>query len=162
MKLKSFTLTLLGVAILILATATLANAQQDASFRAQRQPRVTAQQEPGLAATDPIEQLRLTPDQRQAVRRIMAESRNERQSTNRRLREANVALDQALDAEPTDENLVEQRINEVATAQAAQLRLRIHTEMKIRRILRPEQLATLRRLRLQVRDVVNPQRRQRF
>ena len=115
-----------------------------------------AQQEP---ATDPIEQLRLTPEQRQAVRRIMAESRDERQSTNRRLREANVALDQALDAEPTDENLVEQRINELATAQAAQLRMRIHTEMKIRRILRPEQVATLRRLRLKVRDVVNPQRR---
>ena len=109
--------------------------------------------------TDPIEQLRLTPDQRQAVRQIVADTRLERQSTNRRLREANVALDQALDAEPTDENLIEQRINEVATAQAAQLRMRIHTEMKIRRILRPEQLATLRRLRLQLRDVVAPQRR---
>lgn len=109
--------------------------------------------------TDPIEQLRLTPDQRQAVRQIIADTRLERQSTNRRLREANVALDQALDAEPTDENLIEQRINEVAAAHAAQLRLRIHTEMKIRRVLRPEQLATLRRLRLQLRDVVAPQRR---
>ena len=118
-----------------------------------------AQQNPEPATTDPIEQLRLTPDQRQAVRQIVADTRLERQSTNRRLREANVALDQALDAEPTDENLVEQRINEVATAQAAQLRMRIHTEMKIRRILRPEQLATLRRLRLQLRDVVAPQRR---
>lgn len=117
-----------------------------------------AQQEPE-ATTDPIEQLRLTPDQRQAVRQIVADTRLERQSTNRRLREANVALDQALDAEPTDENLIEQRINEVAAAQAAQLRMRIHTEMKIRRILRPEQLATLRRLRLQLRDVVAPQRR---
>jgi Spy/CpxP family protein refolding chaperone len=142
MKLKSFTLTCLSVAILLFATVTF----------------VSAQQEPGLPA-DPIEQLRLTPDQRQAVRRIMAESRDERQSTNRRLREAHVALDQALDTEPTDENLVEQRINELAAAQAAQLRMRIHTEMKIRRVLRPEQLATLRRLRLQVRDVVNPQRR---
>ena len=142
MKLKSFTLTCLSAALIILTAVTFA----------------TAQQEPGLP-TDPIEQLRLTPDQRQAIRRIMAESRDERQSTNRRMREANVALDQALDAEPTDENLVEQRINELATAQAAQLRMRIHTEMKIRRILRPEQLATLRRLRLQVRDVVNPQRR---
>lgn len=116
-----------------------------------------AQQDPG-ATTDPIEQLRLSPDQRQAVRRIIADTRLERQSTNRRLREANVALDQALDAEPTDENLVEQRINEVAAAQAAQLRMRIHTEMRIRRILNPEQLATLRRLRLQLRDVVAPQR----
>ena len=120
---------------------------------------IAQQQQPEPTTTDPIEQLRLTPDQRQAVRQIVADTRLERQSTNRRLREANVALDQALDAEPTDENLVEQRINEVATAQAAQLRMRIHTEMKIRRILRPEQLATLRRLRLQLRDVVAPQRR---
>ena len=142
MKLKNFTLTCLSVAILILAAATFASAQQEPEQN-----------------TDPIEQLRLTPDQRQAIRRIMAEGRDERQNTNRRLREANIALDQALDAEPTDENVIEQRINEVATAQAAQLRMRIHTEMKIRRILRAEQLATLRRLRLQVRDVMNPQRR---
>ena len=142
MKLKNFTLTCLSVAILILAAATFASAQQEPEQN-----------------TDPIEQLRLTPDQRQAIRRIMAEGRDERQNTNRRLREANIALDQALDAEPTDENVIEQRINDVATAQAAQLRMRIHTEMKIRRILRGEQLATLRRLRLQVRDVMNPQRR---
>jgi Spy/CpxP family protein refolding chaperone len=142
MKLKRFTLTCLSAALIILTAVMV----------------TTAQQEPDLTS-DPIEQLRLTPDQRQAIRRVMAEGRDERQSTNRRLREANVALDQALDAEPADENLVEQRINELATAQAAQLRMRIHTEMRIRRILRPEQLATLRRLRLQVRDVVNPQRR---
>lgn len=117
-----------------------------------------AQEQPE-PSPDPIEQLRLTPDQRQAVRQIVSDTRLERQSTNRRLREANVALDQALDAEPTDESLIEQRINEVAAAHAAQLRLRIHTEMRIRRILRPEQLATLRSLRLQMRDVMAPQRR---
>jgi Spy/CpxP family protein refolding chaperone len=107
---------------------------------------------------DPILQLRLTPDQRQRVRMILEENKTERQSTNRRVREANVALDQALDAEPTDENLIEQRINEFAAAQAAQTRMRIHTELKIRRELTPEQLTTLRRLRLQVRDFVNGQR----
>jgi Spy/CpxP family protein refolding chaperone len=118
---------------------------------------VIAQQEPAVTS-DPIEQLRLTPDQRQAIRRIVAENKDERQTTNRRVREANVALDQALDADPTDENLVDQRINELAAAQAEQLRMRIQTELKIRRILRPEQIATLRRLRLQLRDVMNPQR----
>ena len=107
---------------------------------------------------DPITQLQLTPDQRQRVRMILEENKVERQSINRRVREANVALDQALDADRTDENLIEQRINDLATAQAAQTRLRIHTEMKIRRELTPEQLATLRRLRLQVRDFVNGQR----
>ena len=117
----------------------------------------SAQQEPELTR-DPIQQLQLSPDQRQAIRRIVTDTRVERQMTNRRVREANVALDQALDAQPTDENLIEQRINELATAQAAQLRMRIHTEMKIRRILRPDQLVTLQHLRLQLRDVMNPQR----
>jgi Spy/CpxP family protein refolding chaperone len=107
---------------------------------------------------DPITQLQLTPDQRQRVRLILEENKGERQSINRRVREANVALDQALDADRTDENVIEQRINDLATAQAAQTRMRIHTEMKIRRELTPEQLATLRRLRLQVRDFVNGQR----
>lgn len=107
---------------------------------------------------DPIEQLRLTPEQRERVRMILEENKTERQSINRRLREANVALDQALDAEPTDEAVIDQRLNEVATAQAAQMRMRIYTELKIRRELRPEQLAILRRLRLQAKDFVNGQR----
>ena len=111
-----------------------------------------------LTNPDPIEQLRLTPEQRQRVRMILEENKAERQSINRRVREANVALDQSLDTDPADENVIEQRINELAAAQAAQMRMRIHTEIRIRRELRPEQLATLRRLRLQVRDLVNGQR----
>ena len=118
----------------------------------------TCAQELTPPSPDPIEQLRLTPEQRQRVRMIFEENKIERQSINRRVREANVALDQALDADPNDENVIEQRINELAAAQAAQTRMRIHTEMKIRRELRPEQLVTLRRLRLQVRDLVNGQR----
>ena len=133
--------------LVLLAAATFAVGQQA--------PAVAPDQ---AMAPDPIEQLRLTPDQRQAIRQIVAENKDERQTTNRRVREANVALDQALDAEPSDESVIEQRINELAAAQTAQLRLRIQTEMKIRRILRAEQIATLRRLRLQVRDVMNPQR----
>jgi Spy/CpxP family protein refolding chaperone len=107
---------------------------------------------------DPIEQLRLTPEQRQRIRTIFEENKTERQQINRRFREANVALDQALDAEPTDQNLIEQRLNELAAAQTAQMRMRIQTELKIRRELRPEQLATLRQLRLQARDFMGAQR----
>lgn len=107
---------------------------------------------------DPIEQLRLTPDQRQRIRLIFNESKDERQEANRRVREANVALDQALDADPIEEGLIEQRVNDLAAAQAAQTRMRIRTELRVRRELRPDQLAILRRLRLQVRDVMAPQR----
>ena len=103
-------------------------------------------QELARPTLDPIEQLRLTPDQRQRIRLIFEENKDERQSINRRVREANVALDQALDAEPTDEAVIDQRLTELATAQAAQMRMRIYTELKIRRELRPEQLAAALRL----------------
>jgi Spy/CpxP family protein refolding chaperone len=116
-----------------------------------------AQELPAPAA-DPIEQLRLTPEQQQRIRIILEGNKEERQQINRRLREANVALDQALDTEPTDETVIDQRLTELAAAQAAQMRMRIQTELKIRRELRPEQLATLRRLRLQARDFVGAQR----
>lgn len=120
---------------------------------------VFAMQEPAQElAPDPIEQLRLTPDQRQRIRVILEQNKLERQMTNRRVREANVVLDQALDAEPVDEAVIEQRVSELAAAQAAQLRMRIQMELKIRRELRPEQLAMLRQLRLQIRDVMGAQR----
>ena len=120
---------------------------------------VFATQDPAQdVPADPIEQLRLTPEQRQRIRIILEETKQERQITNRRLREANVALDQALDAEPINEAVIEQRVAELAAAQAAQLRMRIQTELKVRRELRPEQLAVLRRLHLQIRDVMGGQR----
>ena len=119
---------------------------------------VYAQDAPPPTGADSIEQLHLTPEQRQKIRMIFEETKIERQQINRRVREANVALDQALDAEPTDQNLIDQRLNELATAQTAQMRMRIQTELKIRRELRPEQLAILRQLRLQARHFMGPQR----
>jgi Spy/CpxP family protein refolding chaperone len=118
----------------------------------------TKAQETPPPVEDPINQLRLTPEQRQRIRMIFEENKTERQTTNRRLREAQIALNQALDAEPADESVIDQRINELAAAQAAQMRMRIQSELKIRRELSPEQLATWRRLRLQMRDFIDAQR----
>ena len=117
-----------------------------------------AQEPEQQSAQDPIQQLRLTPEQRQRIRSILQENKDGRQLTNRRLREANIALDQALDAEPVDENLIERRINELAAAQTAQIRMRIRMELSIRRELRPEQLALWRTLRLQLKDFAGAQR----
>src|SRR5919205_1423910 len=115
-------------------------------------------QEPESPAQDPIQQLRLTPEQRQRIRTILQENKDGRQATNRRLREANIALEQALDADPADENVIEQRINDLAADQAAQMRMRIRVELNIRRELRPEQLAVWRQLRLQLKDFAGAQR----
>jgi Spy/CpxP family protein refolding chaperone len=140
-KMTARTSMLLLAIVLLITCASFSNAQELAP-----------------ATPDPIEQLRLTPEQRQRIRMIFEENKNERQSINRRVREANVALDQALDAEPAVETVIDQRLNELATAQAAQMRMRIYTELKIRRELRPEQLTVLRQLRLQARDFIGAQR----
>lgn len=107
---------------------------------------------PGEAAQggqveDPIQQLKLTPEQRQQIRWIREQMRNERATINQRRREANQALDEALDADQPDEALVEQRLRELAIAQAAQMRMNILTEVRIRRVLTADQRAVLRELR---------------
>ncbi len=136
------TTILLLAGLLLLTTTSAANAQDAAA----------------PPVEDSINQLNLTPEQRQRIRTIFEENKTQRQSTNRRLREANLALTQALDAEPIDENVIDQRLNELASAQAAQMRMRIQIELKIRRELSPEQLATWRRLRLQMRDFIDARR----
>lgn len=98
---------------------------------------------------DLIQELQLTPEQRQRIRGIREELKNERAMINQRVREANFALEQALDADKPDEALIEQRLRDAAAAQAASMRMRIQTELRIRRILTLEQLAIWRTLRQQ-------------
>ena len=112
---------------------------------------------------DPIQQLKLSPEQRQQIRAIREEMRDERAAVNQRRREANQALDDALDADQPDEALVEQRLRELAAAQAAQMRINTLTEVRIRRVLTPEQRAVLRELRQAMqfrrqRQMENPRR----
>jgi len=135
-------LIILFAALLLFATTSAANAQDGTP--------------PPIE--DSINQLRLTPEQREHIRMIFEENKSERQTTNRRLREAQLSLTQALDTEPIDERVIDQRVNDLASAQAAQMRMRIQIELKIRRELSPEQIATWRRLRLQMRDFMDAQR----
>lgn len=104
------------------------------------------------APLDPILQLNLSPEQRERIRTIREQTRTERMALNERVREANLALETVLDADSPDEALVEQRLRDVAAAQAAQMRMRILTEVRIRRVLTLEQLGVLRTLRQQARD----------
>src|SRR5262245_55962200 len=139
--------TILILVSLVFSSVLLAHAQ---SFDSQ-DPQATTP-----AVEDPIGQLRLAPEQRQRIRAIMEQTKDERQLVNRRVREANFALDQALDA--LDENLIEQKMSELNAAQTAQTRMRVQTEVRVRKVLTPEQLAILHDLKLHIRDVMAPQR----
>jgi Spy/CpxP family protein refolding chaperone len=101
----------------------------------------------------------LSPDQIQRIRLIQRDTKDERATIQQRLREANRALEESLDAENVDESVIDQRMQDVNAAQNAQLRLRIQTELRIRRILNPEQRAMLKDIRVRAGDLIRAQDR---
>jgi Spy/CpxP family protein refolding chaperone len=101
---------------------------------------------------DPLRALNLTPDQLQQIRAIREASKEEWRITRQRLSEAHRALDEVIYSDNSSEALIEERARAVGAAQAAVARLRALTELKIRRLLTPEQLSTLRSIRQQALD----------
>jgi Spy/CpxP family protein refolding chaperone len=118
-----------------------------------------AEAAPGVAA-DPIRDLNLSPEQRERIRSIREEMRDERAAINLRLRETNLALEELLDSDNPDNALVERRLHDVAEAQAASMRMRVLTELRVKRVLTPEQLATLRTLRQNARETRRERRQE--
>jgi Spy/CpxP family protein refolding chaperone len=96
---------------------------------------------------DPIESLRLTPEQRQRIRAINQENRAERIRVNRQLADAQAALEEVLDSDSPSEALVEQRIRDVSNAQTAHIRMRVSNELRIRSVLTPEQMKVWKEIR---------------
>lgn len=116
---------------------------------------------------DPIRQLNLTPEQREQIRSIREQNKTERAAINERLDQTNHALEAELNSDNPDEAVVEQRVRDMAVAQAAAMRMRILTEVRIRRVLTPEQRIILRWLQRQAKEgrrdrlLNNPDERQR-
>jgi Spy/CpxP family protein refolding chaperone len=126
----------------------------------QQQP-VPEQSQQTSQMADPVRQLNLSPEQREKIRSIREQTKSERAAINERLRETNRALEEVLDTDNPNESLVEQRMRDVAAAQAASMRMRILTEVRIRRVLTLEQLAILRTLRQQSRFLTEGQQQRR-
>ncbi|MEP6921492.1 MAG: periplasmic heavy metal sensor [bacterium] len=110
-----------------------------------------AEGQPAAQSGDPIRELNLSPEQREKIRTIREEMKEERAAINRNLRETNEALDEALDSANPNDAVVEQRLRDVAAAQAAAMRMRVLTEVRVRRVLTSDQLSTLRSLRQSAR-----------
>lgn len=91
--------------------------------------------------------LDLKPDQIQKIRAINFELKDERQTANLQLRQAQRALAEAVESPTPDETLIAQRSREVAEAQANTIRLRSLTEARILQVLTPEQRTRLREMR---------------
>ncbi len=107
---------------------------------------------------DLISQLNLTPEQISQIREIRQKSAEEWRQTRHRMGEAQRALDAAIYSDSANEAEIEARARDFGAAQAALARFRALTELRVRRVLTPEQLKTLRELRAEaVRN--NGQRR---
>ena len=143
---KSFVRLTLPLIVLLLSACSISYAQDPQSNSA-----------PPQDAPDLLGRLRLSPDQIQRIRLIQRDTKDERATIQQRLREANRALEESLDAENVDESVIDQRMQEVNAAQNAQLRLRIQTELRIRRILNPEQRAMLKDIRVRAGDLIRAQ-----
>jgi Spy/CpxP family protein refolding chaperone len=116
------------------------------------------QPQPGADQLELMRALNLTPEQRARIAEIRRETEAQTRLDNMRLRRARRALEEAIYADDADESVVEARSREVAEAEAARVRTRADAELKVRRVLRPEQLGTFRELR---RQAMLNQRRQR-
>lgn len=136
-------LAIVGLVTIASASLCLAQAQQ---------PPVSNEPQNDAGGGDPIRQLNLSPEQREQIRSIRQQTNGERAAINQRVGAANRALEAALDSDNPDEAAVEQRMKDLAAAQADAMRMRISTEVKIRRVLTVEQRAILRTLRQEARD----------
>ncbi len=140
---------------LLLIIFSDAQAQEAQSGEAAQQPQ---QSDPAQGAgargrrdRDPLRELNLTFDQLQQIRSIREQNRDQWRAVRQRLGEAFRALDEAVYSDNVSDALIEERARELGAAQAAVSRMRALTELKIRRVLRPEQLNTLRAMRQQAR-----------
>src|SRR2546421_2286593 len=129
-------------------------------------PQQPAQQREGAAVqSNPndtvtlLGQLNLSQEQIGQMRAIQSESVPQARELTRRLNQARRALDEAIYSDTVDESLIEQRARDVADAQAALVRLRAQTELRVRRVLTPEQLQTFRNLHQQAQVQRQEQRR---
>jgi Spy/CpxP family protein refolding chaperone len=98
-----------------------------------------------------LSRLNLTAAQVAQMSEIREQSVPRARELTRRLNLARRALDECIYSDAPDEALVEQRAREVSEAQAALVRLRAQTELRVRRVLTPEQLQTFRELRIDAR-----------
>lgn len=95
------------------------------------------------------DQLKLTPDQLEKIRAIQEQNRVEGQPIRRRVNQAQRALDEAIYSDNASDAEIERLAHELADAQADQVRMRAMTELKIRRVLTPDQISTFRAIRRQ-------------
>ena len=122
-----------------------ANAQDQLQPTVPKQPLVAGQ--PNQERPNLLGELGLSTDQIQQLRRMNADRKPLIDAANKRLREANRSLDQAIYGDAVDPAEFQIRLKEFQDAQAEVARIRFESELNVRRILTPDQLVRFREAR---------------
>jgi len=153
---KKFKLFNLIFAVLFLTlTFTAVNAQDQPPPDAPK-PQFNEPRRPNL-----LQELGLSQEQRQQIRRLNADKRPLIREAQMRLRQANRNLDQAIYADDVDETEIQARMKELQLAQAEVIKIRSLTELAVRKILTPEQLVRFREIRRQFAERLENRQNQR-
>ncbi len=96
--------------------------------------------------------LNLSPNQRAELRALREENKVTARTARGRLRQAYRRLNEEIHADNVNEREIEARVQEVGMAHVEVERLRAQVELQIRRLLTPDQLNVLRRMRQQKRS----------
>ena len=110
-------------------------------------PRDAAQFEQQPDRPNLLENLGLRQDQVRRIRMMNRDRKPAMDAAQQRLRDANRALDMAIYGDSLDEETVQARLKEFQQAQGEVARIRFQSELELRKILTPEQLARFRVLR---------------
>lgn len=94
-----------------------------------------------------LAELGLSPEQVQQIRRMNQERRSAMAQAQRRMHQANRALDTAIYRDTFSDEEFQTCLKELQAAQADLARLRFESELSVRRILTPEQLVRFRDIR---------------
>jgi Spy/CpxP family protein refolding chaperone len=97
-----------------------------------------------------LENLGLSQDQIRQIRIMNRDRKPLMESAQQRLRESNRALDEAIYGDKLDESEIQARLAAFQAAQAEVARIRFQSEVELRKILTPEQLAKFRQLRIRL------------
>jgi Spy/CpxP family protein refolding chaperone len=99
-----------------------------------------------------LEGLGLRQDQIRRIRMMNRDRKPAMDAAQQRLREANRNLDMAIYGDSLDESAVQSRLKDFQDAQAEVARIRFKSELELRKILTPDQLARFRMLRARVAE----------
>lgn len=137
---KKFNFSILMFALLLITVSFATVKAQDENVTNQT---ADKKERPSL-----LSELNLSPDQIQQIRRINREKQPLVRAARMRMKEANLALDQAIYDDLADESIIQTRLKEAQIAQAEFTKIRSLTEYAVRKVLLPEQLVKFREVRM--------------